>query len=357
MLVQTHFPRKLTHARYDQYLASGWFRGSVMLYKMDLLCIEANVFSVVNIRLELAKHALSKSQRKIKRRVEQRFTVAIGPAKVSQSRQRLYDQHKNRFKGFIHETLDEYLHAGFHSTVFDTQEVCVYDGDRLIAVSFFDLGERSMASLLALFDDEYRAHSLGVYTMLKEIEYGSFSGRKWYYPGYVLDQPSRFDYKLALGDMEYYTPSKRWGKYTNFDPQQTIAHGLRNAMNELQKALETEAVTSKSWFYPYFSMGYMPLWKDRFLHMPWILELGHDLDGMCIVGFCAERKHFILTHIHPCTDEQHFINMEQAREFGDTATYLSHLMEYGTHLYEGELNGALAAIQSWLVRPDKLPPI
>ena len=57
-----------------------------MLYKMDLLCIDAEVYSVVNIRLELARHALSKSQRKIKRKIEQRFTVAIGPAKISQSR-------------------------------------------------------------------------------------------------------------------------------------------------------------------------------------------------------------------------------------------------------------------------------
>ena len=172
-----------------------------MLYKMDLLCIDAKVYSVVNIRLDMDKHALSKSQRKVKRKVEKAFTVAIGPAKISQSRQRLYAAHKGRFKGFIHETLDEYLHAGFHSTVFDTQEVCVYDGDRLIAVSYFDLGDRSMASLLALYDAEYDHYSLGVYTMLKEIEYGQQTGRKWYYPGYVLDLPSAFDYKLKLGEM------------------------------------------------------------------------------------------------------------------------------------------------------------
>ena len=161
-----------------------------MLYKMDLLCIDANVFSVVNIRLDLHNHSLKKSHRKIKRKVEQRFTIAIGPAKINPSRQALYDQHKTRFKGFIHETLDEYLHAGFHSTVFDTHEIAVYDEDRLIAVSFFDLGERSMASLLALYDAEFSDYSLGTYTLLKEIEYGTMTGKKWYYPGYVLDQPS-----------------------------------------------------------------------------------------------------------------------------------------------------------------------
>jgi arginine-tRNA-protein transferase len=324
---------------------------------MDLLCIDARVYSVVNIRLDLLKHTLSKSQRKIKRKVEKRFTVAIGPAKISQSRQRLYAAHKGRFKGFIHDTLDEYLHAGFHSTVFDTQEVCVYDGDRLIAVSFFDLGARSMASLLALYDEEYSEHSLGVYTMLKEIEYGQHTGRKWYYPGYVLDLPSAFDYKLKLGEMEYYTPNKRWGKYANFNKEHSVAHRLRTAMHQLSGALREENIPSKTWYYPYFSMGYMPLWKDRFLHLPWIFELGHDLDGMCAVGYCAERDGFILSHINPCPDEQHFINMEQAREFGDHQTYLGHLMEYGDPIAEGSLTEVLRHIQFWSTRSDKIPPV
>ena len=56
MLVQTHFPRSLSRSRYDQYLASGWFRGSVMLYKMDLLCIDERLFSVVNIRMNLDQY-------------------------------------------------------------------------------------------------------------------------------------------------------------------------------------------------------------------------------------------------------------------------------------------------------------
>ena len=58
MLVQTHFPRSLSRSRHDQYLASGWFRGSVMLYKMDLLCIDESLFSVVNIRMNLDQHLM-----------------------------------------------------------------------------------------------------------------------------------------------------------------------------------------------------------------------------------------------------------------------------------------------------------
>ena len=152
------FPRSLSRSRYDQYLASGWFRGSVMLYKMDFCALTSRLFSVVNIRMNLDHHMVLSRQRKIMRRVESRFTVTYGHAQPNANKEALYQQHKSRFKGFIHNTLTDYLSAGFAGTVFDTREVCVYDGDRLIAVSYFDLGEQSMASLLGLYDEAYAKH-------------------------------------------------------------------------------------------------------------------------------------------------------------------------------------------------------
>jgi len=77
--------------------------------------------------------------------------------------------------------------------------------------------------------------------------------------------------------MEYYTPSKRWGKLANFNRTEDLCACLARAHDPLKSGLEHEEINFKNWFYPYFSMGYMPLWKDRFLHMPWVLELGHDL--------------------------------------------------------------------------------
>ncbi|MGY8884967.1 MAG: hypothetical protein ACKVKI_05580, partial [Flavobacteriales bacterium] len=127
MLVQTHFPRQLSRVRYDQYLASGWFRGAVMLYKMDLLCLDNELYSVVNIRLNLEKFGFRKGQRKLLRKAESKFKICYGIASTNKAKEALYASHKHRFKGFIHGTLEEYLNAGFQSTVFDTREVCVYD--------------------------------------------------------------------------------------------------------------------------------------------------------------------------------------------------------------------------------------
>ena len=353
MLVQTHFPRSLSRSRYDQYLASGWFRGSVMLYKMDLLCIDQMLYSVVNIRMNLGNYAPTSRQRKIMRRVESRFTVTYGHAQPNANKEALYAQHKSRFKGFIHSTLTDYLSAGFQGTVFDTREVCVYDGDRLIAVSYFDLGEQSMASLLGLYDEAYSKFSLGSYTLLKEAEYGKRTGRKWFYPGYILDQRSDFDYKLRLGPMEHYTSKKRWAKLENFKPKTTTSYRIREATEALTSALRDVGMPSHPWLYPYFSMGYMGPWSAFFLRLPVPVELGHDVEGMLVAGFDPESESYTLMHIHPCPDASQFLNMEPSSEFATGEAYLNHLYQTGdTLLAQGTLEEVLQLAVRWRDRPD-----
>ena len=62
-----------------------------------------------------------------------------------------------------------------------------------------------------MYDPEYDRYSLGFYTMLLEIEYCMELGLKFYYPGYVVPGYSRFDYKLRIGDVDYFDLySKEW---------------------------------------------------------------------------------------------------------------------------------------------------
>lgn len=357
MLVQTHYPRQLSRPRYDQYLASGWFRGAVMLYKMDLVCIDNEVYSVVNIRLNLGNYKASKSQRKILRNAERRFKIIYGKANPTSEKEGLYKQHKHRFKGFIHPTLTDYLNAGFDSTVFDTREVCVYDGDRLVAVSYFDLGEKSMASLLGLYDEAYSDWSLGTLTMLKEIEFGIKTDRKWYYPGYTLDMPTEFDYKLKLGDMEYYTPKRRWADYSCFNPSDSVAAILRSSTQKLSDALTKEGIPHQNWLYPYFSMGYVGPWNSFFLRAPAPIELGHDHSGMMVASYSHEENAYSLYRINPCPDGPQFLQMEASEEFINSKVYLNHLYQTTDPLVEHCSMGiVLDQIKKWRKHSEYLPP-
>lgn len=333
MLVQTYFPQRLSPSRYDTFLASGWFRGSVMLYKMDLLCIEDDLYSVVNIRLNLDHFSMSRGQRKKFKKVNDRFRVELGPARVNEEKDRLYQQHKHKFRGFIHSTLEDYLSSGFLHTVFNTQEVCVYDGNRLIAVSFFDVAEKSIASLLGLYDDDYGSFSLGVFTMLKEVDFAQKMGFKWYYPGYILDKESSFSYKLKLGDFEHYNHNKRWVSYDQYDPVTSLAHTINEELDLTQDELSSLGITCVSKLYPYFSMGYMGYWKMNFIKYPRILILEIKADHLLAIGFDSEEHKLDLFLCQSTPAYDHLINMEISKEFQSSDNYLMELLHLDQLIY------------------------
>jgi len=292
---------------------------------MDLLCVENDLFSVVNIRLNLGNYLHKKRMRKILRKNNSEFRFEIGKAKVDLSRDRLYQLHKKKFKGFIHNNLSEYLNAGFPRTVFDTKEVAVYDDDRLIAVSYFDNGDTSIASLIGLYDEEYSSHSLGLYTMLLEIEYAIAAGKKWYYPGYVLDKKSSFNYKLQLGDYEFYNKNKRWSRFENFQTEDTLAFVLKQEHQKLEVAFEKSGFKSKSLLYPYFSMGYMNFWNVDFLKYPLVQRIENK--GMSMVAaYDIEEKSYKLLRVEKATQYEQLVNMDMSQEYLENPNYINVLL-------------------------------
>ena len=307
-----------------------------MLYKVDLLCIESGIFGVVNIRMSLDKFAFKKSQRKRMSRCDRAFSVSIGSAKPDAEKEALYALHKDRFKGFIHPTLNEYLTSGFHQTVFDTREICVYDGDKLVAVSYFDIGERSMASLIGLQHPDYSQYGLGIYTMLKEIEFGRSAGFKWYYPGYILDLPSDFDYKLSLGDFEYYTPTKRWGSYLRFDPSETTGARVRGAMKALGDGLMQVGIEFKERYYPYFSLGYMAPWQLEFLTAPHFFELAEVEGRRLIVGYDPVKRDYRLMDVGLTEDFNHLVRMDHSAGLASDGPHFMDMLQVRRLLFQTE---------------------
>lgn len=328
MIVQTYFPRRLSPARYDQYLASGWFRGSVMLYKMGMLCMEGDIQSVLNIRLNLKSHEASKSQRKVLSKGSKRFRFEIKPARLNDRKEELYQQHKQRFKGFIHHSLSDYLQSGFLQTVFDTYELDVWDGDQLVAVSFFDRGQQSMAGLLCVYAEGYSKFSLGKLTMLLEVEHAKSLGIKWYYPGYVLTPSPSFDYKLELGEFQYYNARKRWVKLGKSKPSQTMGGRFKASMVRLEGRLRTSAVEHKVWLYPFFTMGFLEYWEVVFFGHPMFFEIpfGRPGEEMLLVSFDVDQEVFKLQMVSPAEEYYHLLNMEVSEDFYSNKEYFMDLL-------------------------------
>lgn len=259
MIVQYYYPQSLAPSRLDLYLASGWFRNAYMMYRAKLICLDDDLYSVINIRLNIANYTPPKSIRKIARKGDQRFTTIVRPYFIDAEKEALYQQHKKRFEGFIYSSLTLFFYGelGFNR-IFNTYEVCVYDEGNLVAVSFFDVGAKSAASLLGLYNQDYTKHSLGTYTMIKEVEYAIAQDIDFYYPGYVLDKSPIFDYKLRLGEMQYYNwESKRWRKWQPRQQMSCSAEEVKVQIALMKTALLGKNITIKEYMYPLFSVGYL----------------------------------------------------------------------------------------------------
>ncbi len=307
MLVQYYYPFSLSSSRLDRYLASGWFRNSVMLFRSKLLCMEGELFDVVNIRLDLKRHTFPKKYKKLMNRNSKRFTYRINKAGVNEEKNDLYALHKRRFKGFIYLDLHQFLYSDTFSSVFNTYEVEVYDGDKLVALSYFDVGEKSMASLIGIYHPDYSKYSLGNYTMLLELQYAMESDLHFYYPGYIFSEPSIFDYKLKLGNFDYYDWHGKWKPYKNFELEQSYASLLYEKIDELCGMLSDSNIPYTYKLYPLFPLGYMEKTIDPFVKGPVLLFIG-KLDGSnLIIEYLPEENMFDLATISWCPEYDHLI--------------------------------------------------
>jgi len=72
----------------------------------------------------------------------------------------------------------------------------VHDGDKLIAVGYFDEGLDAIMGLKNIFDPDYAKYSLGKLIMIYKMQYCIERQMSFYYPGYIACESDVFDYKL-----------------------------------------------------------------------------------------------------------------------------------------------------------------
>jgi len=259
-LFAINFPEQLSSHRLDRMLAQGWFRYGQCFQKPQVICVNDTVCDVLNIRLDIKKHQFSKSQRKLIRKNDQKFRVKIKKATVTKEKEKLYQLNKFRFKGFLTRNLNEFLNFEYQDSIFNTYEICVYDKKELIALSYFDLGEKSLAGILGLLNWNYAKESLGMYTMLKELEFAKLKGFKFYYPGFIMVQVSDFDYKLKLGNFSYLANTGRWRKMTNKNNVTNLANIIDSKNAAIEAVLKKKKMAYKTYAYPLYSLDYMQLY-------------------------------------------------------------------------------------------------
>ena len=274
MFTEIHFPIEILPKDLDNYLARGWFRMGQMIFTCHVLCFRDQVYSTVWIRLELENYSLKGSMRRLLTKNDKKYKTIVRKAIFDDEKQKLYEGHKKRFEGYIPNTLKESLFGMEEENLYNTYEVCVYEKDKLIAASFFDIGADSIASIMGLYDSDYAQDSLGIYTMLCEIQYGKEQGKKLYYPGYIVPGYKKFDYKLRVGRMDFYdVPSESWMPFEDLDNESLPAEKMRGMLSSLQKALAEKKIMSKRLIYSFYDKDLFGYEEKEFLQSPLILNI------------------------------------------------------------------------------------
>ena len=209
MLNQAFHARHAQPAEMDWLWANGWRHFGEYFFRYSLAEHRGRICSVMPLRVELERFALSRSQKRALAR-NRELTVIIRDSFIDDDKEALFERHRVRFTDNVPDSLYTFLSRQPARVPCHNQEICVYEGARLLAASFLDLGETATSAVYAIFEPEEHKRSLGIFTMLRAIEYSRELGCRYYYPGYAYREPSVYDYKKNFAALEYFDWGEGW---------------------------------------------------------------------------------------------------------------------------------------------------
>ena len=232
----------------DDYLTDGWRPSGQAIYTSNYLRTNADaVHGVLQVRIPLADFSFKKRHRKLLRRNASRFRTTVERAGYPDAELRAVNArymavHPEKTR----EDLEIHVVTPDGVRVLDTHLIRVYDGDRLVAFSYFDLGVTRAYAKAGIYDPDYQQDSLGIYTFLLELEYVLANGYTHYHPGYVSPTFPAFHYKLSFGPVEVRRLSDgTWMTYTEelaraLDPLERSRTALKKLLVEAGPELGLE---------------------------------------------------------------------------------------------------------------------
>lgn len=234
------FPvEKLSPEEIDELLAVGWFRNDLNVYTTVTRFVEGEWKSCLMLRIPLKSLVWKKRLRKLLRRNAREFDVSIKPFVPRPVVEKIWQDFKTKVHNWGHvPRIGQHLFKGRLPANFNTWEVGVYHKNRLVAFSIFDRGATSLASLEAAYHPDFQRFSLGLYTMLLEIEFGKTQNMNWYYPGFYPKDTSMFDYKFRTGNVEFFRLKNQcWLPWEEAAPSDWLYDEMKSKLEAVQAIL------------------------------------------------------------------------------------------------------------------------
>jgi leucyl-tRNA---protein transferase len=210
---QQFYAEKVSPQQLDELLEKSWRHFGKHFFRYNLGFYQNEIRVVMPLRIRLADFARSKSQRKILRKNADLQTV-IRHIRITPATENLFERHKQRFDHGVPDSVYDFLDTQAANVPCKALECAVYLKNELVAVSFFDVGAVSVSGIYACFAPEITERSLGIFTMLLEIEFARENGKAFYYQGYAYEGSSFYDYKKRFSALEKYDWNDSWEKFS-----------------------------------------------------------------------------------------------------------------------------------------------
>ena len=179
----------------DFYLAQGYYRMQQDLFTCQFVPFDGRLYTAHWLRIDLTRVEWGSEQRRMLRR-NARFAATVRPFRLTDEYEELYARYRAAITFDAAPTIEAVLLGGSPHNVFNTQIIELRDEGRLIAAGILDYGERTLAGILNFYDPTYHKHSLGKYLLLLKTDYARRQHLDYYYPGYLVHNYPKFDYKL-----------------------------------------------------------------------------------------------------------------------------------------------------------------
>lgn len=257
MLADVQTPLQLPAAALDDYLEKGWFRAGRTIFNTNFLHFDGKLYSALWLRIILNDFELSKSQKK-KINAANRFTFKIRKFELTEEKEQLYADYKSGISFSTASSLYQLLFDYQDIIPFNTYEVATYDGNRLIGLGIFDIGQKAAAGIVSFAHPDYKKFSLGKVNILKKIQFTKEQGIQKFYPGYFAPGYPAFDYKLTFGKSctEFYdVTSREWISTLSYDTQNDLIQVLYEKMKLVVEGLQALDVPRELLIYDFYDLN------------------------------------------------------------------------------------------------------
>ena len=202
---------ELSAAEYMDRMEQGWRRFGRMLFHPRCPACTA----CQSLRVVVDRFRPSRSQRRARAANVGDIRLHIGAPAVSREKLDLYD----RYHAFQSDQKDWPRHEpkdadefarSFVENPFPTQEWCYFHEDRLVGVGYVDDLPGGLSAIYFFYDPELRHRSLGIFNVVRIIEYAAGRRIPYVYLGYYVAGCRSMEYKATFRPNQVVLPDGAW---------------------------------------------------------------------------------------------------------------------------------------------------